>query len=145
MISFRRTGVLVVIVMATVAGYTDSDRPAPGSSSTPSPSAVALTSPELRPGHRTIASGGPRRGDWDLGSVQLGKGVSWVNVNCVADTGTGRIELSVDTVGEFTIDCPSTEARISVNQLDLSEGRKGRFHIEAADSVRWMANIQVPD
>lgn len=87
---------------------------------------------------------GPRHGAWDLGPVQLAKGISWVNVNRVADAGAGRITLVVDTVGEFTVDCPSTEARINVNQLDLAEGRKGRLHIETTDNVRWIASIRVP-
>ncbi|MEU8522673.1 hypothetical protein [Streptomyces sp. NPDC048577] len=106
---------------------------------------MVLTPPDIQPGYHQIASGGPRRGDWDLGPVQLTKGISWVNVNCVADSGTGRITLVVDTVGEFTVDCPSTEARFSVNQLDLAEGRKGRFRVESADSVQWIASIQVAD
>ncbi|WP_187645690.1 hypothetical protein [Streptomyces sp. TRM49041] len=48
-------------------------------------------------------------------------------------------------MGEFTVDCPSTEVRINVNQLNLAEGRKGRFHIETSQAVRWTADIQVPD
>ncbi|WP_262505898.1 hypothetical protein [Streptomyces sp. TRM68367] len=35
--------------------------------------------------------------------------------------------------------------RVSINQFDLAEGRKGRFRIEATDKVRWIADIQVPD
>ncbi|MFG2757861.1 hypothetical protein [Streptomyces wuyuanensis] len=45
----------------------------------------------------------------------------------------------------FTVGCPSTEARINVDRLDLAEGRKGRFHIETTDNVPWSACIQVPE
>ncbi|MEU5221931.1 hypothetical protein AB0G55_04585 [Streptomyces toyocaensis] len=105
---------------------------------------MTLRPPDVRPGYKEVASGGPRRGDWDLGPVRLVEGVSWVNVNCLSDTGTGKLTLTIDTVGAFTVDCPSDEARINVNQLDLAEGRKGRLHIETADRVRWTASIQVP-
>ncbi|WP_161492114.1 hypothetical protein [Streptomyces thermolilacinus] len=53
--------------------------------------------------------------------------------------------LTVDTVGEFVVECPSTEVRVNVNQLDLADSRRGRFHIEAPESVRWTADIQAPD
>ncbi|WP_138054510.1 hypothetical protein [Streptomyces marianii] len=136
---------IVTAIAVTATACTSSGQPIPrtGTPSAPA-SAVVLSPPEIRPGYRQIASGGPRRGAWDLGPVQLAKGVSWVNVNCVADAGAGRITLVVDTVGEFTVDCPSTEARINVNQLDLAEGRRGRFHIETTDNVQWIASIQVP-
>ncbi|MEU2264361.1 hypothetical protein ABZ557_29740 [Streptomyces sp. NPDC019645] len=68
-----------------------------------------------------------------------------MNVNCVADSGTGSLTLVVDTVGEFTVSCPSTTPRMSANQLDLAEGGKGRFHIKAGNNVRWSASIQVPE
>lgn len=136
---------LAIATAVTATGCTDSNRPRPRPSS-PSASApdVELTPPELRPGHRQIASDGPRRGSWDLGPVQLSKGITWVNVNCVSDKRPGRITLTIDTVGQFVVDCPTDEARIGVNQLDLADSRKGRLHIETTDDVRWTADIQVP-
>ncbi|WP_189954314.1 hypothetical protein [Streptomyces roseolus] len=77
--------------------------------------------------------------------MNLTKGISWVNVNCVASDGKGQLTLTIDTVGEFTITCPSDKSHIGVNQLDLAESRKGRFHIETTSHVEWIADIQVPD
>ncbi|GAB2789055.1 hypothetical protein GCM10027073_21570 [Streptomyces chlorus] len=137
------TAAVVVAATGCTSGQGDAPEPSPATSSKPA-AEVTLRPPDIQPGYQEIASGGPRRGDGDLGPVRLTEGVSWVNVNCVSDTGTGRLTLTVDTVGEFTVDCPSTEARINVNQLDLAEARKGRFHIETTDRVRWIASIQVP-
>lgn len=134
-------GLVAVATGCTGSGPADTDKPSPA---TGSAAAATLRPPDVRPGYKEIASGGPRRGDWDLGPVRLVEGVSWVNVNCLSDTGTGKLTLTIDTVGSFTVDCPSDEARINVNQLDLAEGRKGRLHIETADRVRWIASIQVP-
>ncbi|MEU2506011.1 hypothetical protein ABZ621_15005 [Streptomyces sp. NPDC007863] len=77
--------------------------------------------------------------------MNLTKGISWVNVNCVASAGKGQLTLTIDTVGEFVITCPSDKSHIGVNQLDLAETRKGRFHIETTSHVQWIADIQVPD
>lgn len=144
------TAVVITATATTAMGCTRTDQPAPGPSApwgSPSDatSDVVLTPPELPPGHRQIAHGGPRRGAADLGVVRLGRGVTWVNVNCVADSGAGSLTLVIDTVGEFTVSCPSTTPRMSANQLDLAEGGKGRFHIETAGNVRWSASIQVPE
>ncbi|MFF6789115.1 hypothetical protein ACVW0K_004065 [Streptomyces filamentosus] len=77
--------------------------------------------------------------------MKLAKGISWVNVNCVASAGKGQLTLVIETVGEFTITCPSNKVHLGVNQLDLAEGRKGRFRIETTDHVQWIADIQTPD
>ncbi|WP_406726017.1 hypothetical protein WJ438_17060 [Streptomyces sp. GD-15H] len=139
---------MAVTALATSLGCTNTSpkttSPTPSASSS-SASPAELTAPEQRPGHHRLAAGGPRSGDWNLGSVRFPEGISWVNADCVADTGTGKLTLAIDTVGEFTVDCPSTEVRINVNQLDLVEGRKGRFRVETSDNVRWTADIQVPD
>ncbi|MFC9262750.1 hypothetical protein ACFT25_23410 [Streptomyces hydrogenans] len=134
-----------VAMTAALVGCSGAEKPDPRPSATSPAPVVKLTAPEIRPGHHRIASEGPRRGSWDLGDVQLAKGISWVNVNCVASAGKGQITLTVDTVGKFSIDCPGNEVRINVNQLDLAEGRKGRFHIETTDHVQWIADIQAPD
>ncbi|MFI8421788.1 hypothetical protein [Streptomyces sp. NPDC085479] len=68
-----------------------------------------------------------------------------MNVNCVAAAGKGKITLAIDTVGKFSIECPSHEVRVNVNQLDLAEGRQGRFRIETTDHIQWIADIQIPD
>lgn len=139
------TSAVVATTAAAVAGCSEAGLPQPQPSTTSSAPAVKLTAPEIRPGHHQVVSGGPRRGSWDLGSVNLTKGISWVNVNCVASAGKGQLTLTIDTVGEFVITCPSDKSHIGVNQLDLAETRKGRFHIETTSHVQWIADIQVPD
>ncbi|MGW6541217.1 hypothetical protein ACWGBV_34025 [Streptomyces sp. NPDC055051] len=77
--------------------------------------------------------------------MKLAKGITWVNVNCVAAAGNGKLTLVIETVGEFDVTCTSNTPHLGVNQLDLSETRKGRFRIETTDHVQWIADIQVPD
>ncbi|MEU1265551.1 hypothetical protein ABZ473_26465 [Streptomyces cellulosae] len=77
--------------------------------------------------------------------VTMRKGVNWVDINCRADKGVKMLTFWMDTIGKFTVDCPSGEYRVSVNQMDLAEGRKGRFGVEVDDSVQWYASVQVPD
>ncbi|MFG3410296.1 hypothetical protein [Streptomyces sp. NPDC048142] len=76
--------------------------------------------------------------------MRFGKGISWVSVNCLADTKKAKLTLVIDTVGSFTTSCPSDEVRFSVNQMDLLDPFEGQVRIEAPDSVKWMASIQVP-
>ncbi len=80
-----------------------------------------------------------------MGPVTLRKGVNWVDVNCRSDKEPESLTLTLDSVGSFTIDCPSTEDRFSVNELNLTEGRGDRLSIEVADSVQWYASVQAAD
>ncbi|MFY1677743.1 VCBS domain-containing protein [Streptomyces sp. WMMC905] len=96
----------------------------------------------LREGHVELATAS-HRGSWDVGVVTLREGINWVDVNCRAEGEPEILTFTMGTVGAFTVDCPSTENRIGVNQLDLAEGREDRFTVEVADTVRWYVSVQV--
>ncbi|MCH0542357.1 hypothetical protein I3F58_22950 [Streptomyces sp. MUM 203J] len=104
-----------------------------------------LPPPDVQPGYRVLVSKGPVRGPASLGDVRLNKGITWVNVNCVADSGTRTITLDIETVGTFTLECTDRGIGNNVNQLDLAEGRSGRFRVTTTQDVRWAADIQVPE
>ncbi|WP_432250742.1 hypothetical protein ACRAR1_29340 [Streptomyces sanyensis] len=72
-------------------------------------------------------------------------GRSWLNANCIADNGTGKLRLIVDGVIEFATDCPSTEVRHFVNQVNLLDEEKGSFRVEVSPGVRWTVDLQIPD
>ncbi|MEU2182737.1 hypothetical protein [Streptomyces thermolilacinus] len=111
--------------------------------SVPVPRRVPVLSlPEVEPGFVRLASGGPRRGSADLGRVVVGKGTTWVNIHCVADSGTRRLTVTVGEVATFGVACGSAEPGTYANRLDLSEGGTGRFHVEAPHDVRWTADVQ---
>ncbi|WP_411079678.1 hypothetical protein [Streptomyces sp. cmx-18-6] len=122
----------------------EADAPPSASRSQAAPSPSPLGPPELRPGHDQLTSGS-HRGSADVGPVTLRKGVNWVDVNCRSDKEPESLTLTLDSVGSFTIDCPSTEDRFSVNELNLTEGRGDRLSIEVADSVQWYASVQAAD
>ncbi len=124
---------------------TGSGAPDPSASPSAAPSRGPVPLPELQPGHRRVASGGPTRGSADLGRVKVGAGTTWINVDCAADGGPTPLTAEVDGVARFTVTCGGTESGTYANQLDLGTGGEGRFHVETSDAVRWAADIQVPE
>lgn len=144
------TAAVVLALGATTAACTgeqaSGERPAtPRNSPEPTPSErPELAPPELRPGHEQLVSEGPREGSRNLGRVTLRKGVNWVDVNCLADRGGQTLTLSLGEGGEFTVDCPSDEVRLSVNQYDLAGTKPGEVSVEAPDGVTWYASVQAP-
>ncbi|MGW4455992.1 hypothetical protein ACWEJQ_07240 [Streptomyces albidoflavus] len=145
------TATVVLAPAATAAACTgeqaSGERTAtPRNSPEPTPSErLELTPPELRPGHEQLVSEGPREGSRNLGRVTLRKGVNWVDVNCLADRGRQTLRLSLGEGGEFTVDCPSDEVRMSVNQYDLAGAQQpGEVSVEAPDGVTWYASVQAP-
>ncbi|OEJ95613.1 hypothetical protein J116_015115 [Streptomyces thermolilacinus SPC6] len=116
-----------------------SNAPAPDVSA---PRVPAPSLPEVVPGFVRLASGGPRRGSADLGRIVVGRGTTWVNIHCVADSGTRRLKVTVGEVAEFGVACGGSESGTYANRLDLSEGGTGRFRVEAPHDVRWTADVQ---
>lgn len=129
---------------APAPGVSGPSAPAPDVSdpSAPAPRVPALSLPGVEPGFVRLASGGPRRGSADLGRVVVGKGTTWVNIHCVADSGTRRLTVTVGEVARFGVVCGGTDPGTYANRLDLSEGGTGRFHVEAPHDVRWTADVQ---
>lgn len=118
--------------------------PVTGAAPSAAPSRGPVPLPELQPGHRRIASGGPTRGGGDMGRVKVGAGTTWINVNCAADGGPRPLVLEVDGVARFTVTCGGKESGTYANRLDLGTGGEGRFHVDTSEAVRWAADIQVP-
>ncbi|MFD5027831.1 hypothetical protein [Streptomyces sp. NPDC058373] len=133
-------GVMALTATACTAAKPEVTVPVPPPLPSPSPPRP----PEVRPGHVQLAAAG-HRGSRGLGAVSLRKGVNWIDLNCRAEKGTELLTFSMAEGESFTVDCPSTEVRLSVNQLELSEAEEDRFTVEVADSVRWYASVQAPD
>ncbi|MFJ8693784.1 hypothetical protein [Streptomyces roseolilacinus] len=144
---------VAVALGLTAAGCTSSRTPPVATPATrtaappagASPRAVPeLTPPEVRPGHRQIAAGGPRRGHGHLGVVRIGKGPSRLDVNCVADAGSPQIRITVGTYVAVSLPCPSDEVHLGSNETNVSTGGGGTVTVEAPRSVRWAVSLQVP-
>lgn len=102
----------------------------------------ALALPETGPGLVRLGSGGPRRGNADLGPVAVGGGTVWVNVDCVADSGSRPLTVTVGEVAEFRFACGSAGPDRYANRLDLSGSGAGRLHVKAPRDVRWVVDVQ---
>ncbi|MFE7445738.1 hypothetical protein ACFU7X_35420 [Streptomyces chartreusis] len=104
----------------------------------------ALSVPELEIGYTEIMSQGPTRGSDVLNSVRLHKGVTWIALDCVADSGAPMVDVVVDTVATFSTDCKSGEISYYAHELNLAAQREAHLSIEAPDTVRWTVSVQVP-
>ncbi|MFF4052799.1 hypothetical protein ACFYZ5_39745 [Streptomyces chartreusis] len=106
--------------------------------------APALSVPELEIGYTEILSQGPTRGSDVLNSVRLHKGVTWIALDCVAESGAPMVDVVVDTVATFSTDCRSGEISYYAHELNLAAKREAHLSIEAPDTVRWTVSVQVP-
>ncbi|MFD3482014.1 hypothetical protein [Streptomyces sp. NPDC058665] len=136
-------------LFSTVAACANGEETRGAPSDTPSPAVPkappALSTPDVEMGFTEILSEGPTRGSDEFSPVRLDKGVTWISLNCVADSGSPMVDVVVDTVATFSTDCKSGEVSYYAHELNLSKPRKGQVSIKAPDTVRWTMNVQVPE
>jgi hypothetical protein len=108
------------------------------------PSQEPLAAPEVDPGFKEILSEGPQRGVREFGTIELPKGESWVKVNCISVSKSVQLNLSLETIGEFSVGCSGVDVERNANQLNLASARKLHFTVSTEESVRWYVSVQVP-
>ncbi|WP_210586905.1 hypothetical protein [Streptomyces sp. GESEQ-35] len=112
-------------------------------STTVSEAPPALPAPDLETGFTEVLAEGPTRGRYVSSPVPLQKGVTWIALNCLADSGSPMVDVVVDTVATFTTECKSGEVSYYAHELNLSTNGNGKVSIETPDAVRWTMSVQV--
>lgn len=134
----------LLLLTACTNGPTESHEEGQPTPPTTPPTSERLMSPEVQSGYQEILNEGPRRGNWEFGTVRLPAGESWININCVSDDQTADVQLIVHDVGAFTVGCSEERVEKNANQFTFRVKRKARISIDASEKARWTVSVQVP-